>query len=230
MLFFVNVIISSTFAILSHNSWILRHDLLLFCGYEAWLCRDGVRNTKAMLDLTLARDTKNNEKSFLGLSEKEGQRRWTPLLNNAGKLVTMGKGKSEVLSCSFLFFVSFFNGTLSSYTSWVAGQQDGSWGSKVFAIISEPQAHDHLRNLNVQKSVGPSEMQWEPWGSWEVTDVVVKHSPWLLKGHGAQMKLRVTGKSETLYPSLKIVERKTLGTINLVASPHYLGRSWNRSS
>jgi len=41
---------------------------------------------------------------------------------------------------------------------------------------------------------------------------------------------RKKGKRETLCPFSKRVERKTLGTTDLSASPLCLGRSWNRSS
>lgn len=38
------------------------------------------------------------------------------------------------------------------------GQQDGDWGNKVFPTVSKNQINDHLRNLNVPKSIGPDEM------------------------------------------------------------------------
>lgn len=40
------------------------------------------------------------------------------------------------------------------------------------------------------------------------------------------MKFQVTGKREALYPSLKRVGRRTLGTTKLSASLLCLGRSW----
>jgi len=40
----------------------------------------------------------------------------------------------------------------------------------------------------------------------------------------------VPGKRETLGPFLKKVERRTLGTTDMSASPLCLGRSWNRCS
>jgi len=44
------------------------------------------------------------------------------------------------------------------------------------------------------------------------------------------VKSLVTGRRETLFPFLKRVERRILGTIDLSGSPLRLGRSWNRSS
>ncbi|KFR02840.1 hypothetical protein Y956_13366, partial [Nipponia nippon] len=35
--------------------------------------------------------------------------------------------------------------------------QDGDWGSKVLRTAREDQACDHLRNLNIHKSMGPYE-------------------------------------------------------------------------
>ncbi|KAK4824408.1 hypothetical protein QYF61_014719 [Mycteria americana] len=64
----------------------------------AWLCRDGVRKAKAQLELNLARDAKNNKRAS---TEKEGQRKRTPLINKAGKLVTTDEEKAEVLNNFF---------------------------------------------------------------------------------------------------------------------------------
>ena len=38
------------------------------------------------------------------------------------------------------------------------GPQDRVWGSKDHPTIREIEAYDHLRNLNIQKSMGPDEM------------------------------------------------------------------------
>jgi len=40
----------------------------------------------------------------------------------------------------------------------VDGPEGRDWGSKVSPTVREDQVHDHLRNLNIQKSMGPDEM------------------------------------------------------------------------
>lgn len=77
------------------------------------------------------------------------------MINKAGKLVKIGEEKAEELN---KFCVSVFNVSLCSHTSGVAGQQDGGWGSKVPPTVGKEQVHEHLRNLNIPKSVGPGEM------------------------------------------------------------------------
>lgn len=76
------------------------------------MCRDGVRNTKAQLELNLARDTKDNEKGFYRhVSQERRKQAYTPQVNTTGKQVTTDK-KAEGLN----FSASVFMGNLSSHT------------------------------------------------------------------------------------------------------------------
>jgi len=75
-------------------------------------------------------------------------------MNKTGKLVTTAEEKAELINTS----ASVFNGNLSSHTSRVNGPQDRGWWSKVPPTIREDQMRDHLRNLNICKSMGPDEM------------------------------------------------------------------------
>jgi len=59
----------------------------------------------------------------------------------------------------YLIFASVFTGSLSSHNSRGDGLQDRDWGNKVPLTAREDQVPDHLMNLNVQKSMGPDDMQ-----------------------------------------------------------------------
>jgi len=135
--------------------------------------------------------------------------------------------KAEVLNN---FFASVFTGNLSSQPSRDDGAQDGNKGGKAPPTVKENQIRDHSRNLNIHESMGPDEMH--PRILRELADVVAKamatcHGK--LKSQGSQVKTLVTGERETLCPFLKRVERRTLGIMDLSASPLCLERSWNRS-
>ncbi|KAK4819613.1 hypothetical protein QYF61_008362 [Mycteria americana] len=63
--------------------------------------------------------------------------------------------KAEVLNS---FFALVFSGNCSPHPSRVNEQHVGDQGGKAPPTVREDQVRDHLRNLNIYKSVGPDEM------------------------------------------------------------------------
>ncbi|KAK4827148.1 hypothetical protein QYF61_015102 [Mycteria americana] len=72
-----------------------------------WTIRDRVRKAKADLELSLARDVKDNKKGFYKFinSKRKTKENMGPLLNVARELVTNGTEKAEILDA---FFASVF--------------------------------------------------------------------------------------------------------------------------
>ena len=81
------------------------------------------------------------------------------------------------------------------------GLVGGDWGSNIPPTVTEDQVHDHLRNLNIHKSVGPNEMH--PRLLRELADVVTKPHSVIFENHGNQMKSLVIGKKATSQPFLR---------------------------
>ncbi|GAB0207137.1 hypothetical protein GRJ2_003179300 [Grus japonensis] len=118
--------------------------------------RDQVRKAKALIKISLARDVKDNKKSFYRyVSEKRRTREnMDPLRNETGDLVTQDMEKAEALND---FFASVFTGKGLSHTAQVTEGRD--WENAEPPTVGEDQVREYLRKLKVHKSMGPDEMQ-----------------------------------------------------------------------
>ncbi|GAB0209832.1 mitochondrial enolase superfamily member 1 [Grus japonensis] len=134
-------------------------------GHVAWeeyretvrAARDQVRKAKAYTELNLARDVKDNKKSFYRyVSDKRRTRENVgPLQNETGDLVTQDMEKAEVLND---FFASVFIGKCLSRSAQVTKGKGRDWENAEPPTVGEDQVREYLRNLKVHKSMGPDEL------------------------------------------------------------------------
>ncbi|GAB0210350.1 mitochondrial enolase superfamily member 1 [Grus japonensis] len=110
--------------------------------------REQVRKAKALTEISLARDVKDNKKSFYRyVSDKRRTREnMGPLRNEMGDPVTQDMEKAEVLDD---FFASVFTGKCLSHTAQVTEGRD--WENAEPPTVGEDQVQEYLRNLKGKK-------------------------------------------------------------------------------
>ncbi|GAB0207625.1 hypothetical protein GRJ2_003228200 [Grus japonensis] len=100
--------------------------------------RDQVRKAKALTEISLARDVKNNKKSFYRYfsDKRKARENVGPLRNETGDLVTQDMEKAEVLDD---FFASVFTGKCFSYTVQVTEGKGRDWENAEPPTVGEDQ-------------------------------------------------------------------------------------------
>ncbi|KAK4821765.1 hypothetical protein QYF61_000826 [Mycteria americana] len=96
----------------------------------------------------------STEKGDVHRTTKEDERNCISPMGKMGDLATTNMEKAEVLNN---FFALVFTGKHSSHAAHLTESKGRDWENEVLPAIGEDQVQDHLRNLNVHKSMGPDE-------------------------------------------------------------------------
>ncbi|GAB0204486.1 mitochondrial enolase superfamily member 1 [Grus japonensis] len=120
-------------------------------------CRDATRKAKAHLELSLARDVKDNKKGFFKYisSKRKTRENVDPLLNEVGALMMEDTEKAELLN---VFFASVFTAKASPQETQTLEVGEEVWRKEDLPLVKEDQVREHLGKLDIHKSMGPDGM------------------------------------------------------------------------